>query len=134
MTINWTDDLRVGVDTIDNQHKELFDRINKLLDACNQGKGKGEIGRVINFLEDYIIVHFNAEEEIQKRNAYPDYPHHKTLHEEFKKSFSELKKQFEKEGPGVHLILRTNSTVVDWLIKHIGRVDKELGAFLKTKI
>lgn len=43
MAIEWTDELATGVNKIDNQHKELFKRINNLLDACNQGKGKDEV-------------------------------------------------------------------------------------------
>lgn len=133
MAIEWNDDLATGVDEIDNQHKELFKRINSLLDACTQGKGKGEVGKVLNFLEDYIVAHFNAEEAIQKKHSYPEYEPHKALHDEFRKNFAELKKQFEKEGAGLPLVLRTNRTVVDWLINHIGRIDKALGAFLKLR-
>ncbi len=36
MAIEWTMGLSTGVDEIDDQHKELFKRINRLLDACNQ--------------------------------------------------------------------------------------------------
>ncbi|MBI3754488.1 MAG: hemerythrin family protein [Deltaproteobacteria bacterium] len=133
MPIEWNNDLCVGVDVIDNQHKELLRRINALLDACSQGKGKDEVGRVIKFLEDYITVHFNAEEAIQKKNGYPDYETHKGLHDEFRKNFSELKKRFENEVVGLYLVLLTNRTVVDWLINHIGRIDKALGSFLKKQ-
>lgn len=63
MAIEWTQDLSTGSDEIDNQHKELFRRINSLLDACNQGKGREEIGKTVQFLEDYVITHFSAEEE-----------------------------------------------------------------------
>lgn len=134
MPLEWNNDLSIGVNEIDNQHKELFKRINSLLEACTQGKGKDEVGKVINFLEDYIVEHFNAEEAIQRKCAsYPDYQSHKALHDEFRKKFSELKKQFENEGAGLPLVLRTNRAVVDWLIMHIGRVDKVLGSFLKKE-
>ena len=36
--MQWTEDLTVGVEAIDNQHKELFSRINSLADAIRQGK------------------------------------------------------------------------------------------------
>jgi hemerythrin len=36
--MQWTEDLSVGVETIDNQHKELFSRINSLADAIRLGK------------------------------------------------------------------------------------------------
>jgi len=38
MAIEWTNDLATGVSEIDYQHKELFRRINSLLDACREGK------------------------------------------------------------------------------------------------
>ena len=38
--IQWTDDLAVNVLDIDNQHKELFARINRFFDAFEQtGRG-----------------------------------------------------------------------------------------------
>lgn len=49
-------------------------------------------------------------------------------------NFSQLKKQFDVEGPGVHIVISTNHIVVDWLRTHIRKVDKALGSFLKTKI
>ncbi len=48
--ISWTNDLSVGVQVIDDQHKEIFAQLNRLMDACNQGKGKQQIGEVIVFL------------------------------------------------------------------------------------
>lgn len=134
MAILWKEDLATGVEEIDNQHKELFRRINNLLDACTQGKGKDEVLNTIRFLDDYVMVHFTAEEGLQKAYNYPDYTSHKALHAEFIKNISDIKKAIEKEGVGLHLVLRTNRTVVDWLLNHIGQIDKKLGAFLKGKI
>lgn len=134
MAIQWDQSLSVGIDEIDNQHKELFNRVNALLDACNQGKGKQVVGEIIDFLGDYVITHFGAEERYMQQYNYPDYDAHKAMHDGFIDSFGQLKKKFESEGPGIQLVLQTNRTVVDWLIKHIGNTDKALGAFLKTKM
>lgn len=40
MQMLWDSKLAVGVDKIDNQHKELFNRMNSLMDAMKEGKGK----------------------------------------------------------------------------------------------
>ena len=40
-----------GVDKIDEQHKVLFERINDLIEACNQGKGKETVAELITFLK-----------------------------------------------------------------------------------
>ncbi len=134
MAIQWTKDLSIGSEEIDNQHKELFKRINQLLDACNKGMGKEVANKTLIFLEDYIIIHFTAEENIQKRYNYPDYESHKSLHSKFIMEFNDLKKRFEAEGPTLPIVLQINRIVVDWLINHIKKVDKALGEFVKTKI
>ena len=42
--------------------------------------------------------------------------------------------RFEEQGPTLSFITNINKTVVDWLINHIGQVDKEMGKFIKEKI
>ena len=43
MAYSFDKSLETGNILIDNQHKELIDAINNLLDACGQGKGRDEI-------------------------------------------------------------------------------------------
>ncbi|MDA8433088.1 MAG: bacteriohemerythrin [Nitrospiraceae bacterium] len=133
MAIEWTPDLATGVDLIDAQHKELFSRINNLLEACKQGKGKEEVGKTIAFLEQYVVEHFSAEEKQMSSAGYPAAPAHKAQHHIFMENFSSLKQKFEAEGPGVHIVVGTNQFVVDWLRSHIRKLDKELGQFLKSR-
>ena len=45
MAMQWNENLAVGVDVIDNQHKGIISRINNLLNAMSQGKGKDEVGK-----------------------------------------------------------------------------------------
>jgi len=134
MAILWTPDLATQVDEIDSQHRELFKRINDLLEACRQGRGKEEVQKVIRFLEEYVVTHFGEEEKYMENYHYPEYRDHKAQHKEFMKNFSELKQQFDAEGPGVHIVISTNQIVVDWLRTHIRRLDKALGAFLQAKL
>ncbi|HSB33212.1 MAG TPA: bacteriohemerythrin [Nitrospirota bacterium] len=133
MAIQWTEDLATDVPEIDAQHKELFSRINRLLEACNQGKGRSEVGKTLAFLEEYVLIHFATEEKIMTGRLYPEYAGHKAQHVQFMSNLDALKQQFEKEGPTVHLILLTNHTVVDWLRRHIRKLDRDLGAFLKKR-
>ncbi|MBI3756011.1 MAG: hemerythrin family protein [Deltaproteobacteria bacterium] len=134
MAIQWTEALATGAADIDNQHKELFKRINSLFDACQQGKGKSEVMNVLKFLEDYIETHFSAEENLQRGHSYPDYPAHKAMHEQFRKEFYEFKKGLEKEGTTLSTVIQTNRLLSSWWTEHIGKVDKALGAFLKSRL
>lgn len=130
MAIEWTPALAVGVELLDEQHKELFRRINRLIEACNQGKGKEAVAETIEFLGEYIHVHFRDEEGMMRKANYPDYERHKAAHAAFAENFKELKEHLDKEGPGLTLVIKTNRIVVDWLTNHISRVDKEFGKFL----
>lgn len=134
MAIEWTEDLATGSHKIDRQHKELFNRINALLEACRQGKGKSEVKEVVQFLDDYVVKHFSEEEKYMQKYDYPGYAKHKTQHLEFIDKFSELRRQIEHEGPGVDLVIKTNHMIVQWLVNHICQVDRSLGTFLKTRV
>ncbi|MHB9035807.1 MAG: hemerythrin domain-containing protein, partial [Armatimonadota bacterium] len=58
MAVQWTPDLAVGVREIDDQHRELFKRVNDLLEAMSKGKGRDEIAKVVAFLGNYVVTHF----------------------------------------------------------------------------
>lgn len=137
--MEWTEDLSVGIDEIDEQHKELIRRIGDLVDSVRQKSCKYKIGDVIKFLEDYIVVHFGEEEGLMQKYAYPEYKGHRAQHEYFMKEFAELKKELEKleggkKGGSYDLSVETNRIVVDWILDHIAKVDKRLGSHLKTKM
>ena len=131
MAVKWSPEYAIGVEIIDNQHKQSFSAINNLLEACNQGKGKEEAGKVLKFLENYVVEHFTTEEGIQKESGFPEYEAHKRAHEGFIQSFSELKKVFEEEGPTLSFVVKINRIVVDWLIQHVTQADKKIGIFCK---
>lgn len=134
MGIQWTNNLSIGIEKIDAQHKELFNMINNLLDAMSQGKGKEEVGKVFDFLEDYIRGLFTTEEKYMTQFNYPDYSHHVKQHIEFIKKFDDLKIIFKTATAGINVMISTNSLFGDWWRNHINKVDKDLGIFLKPKI
>lgn len=131
MAIEWTSDLSVGIEFIDNQHKELFARINNLVEACKEKNGKENLTEVFQFLKDYIIEHFGAEEAVMQKYNYPQYDYHKGQHEEFVKDTSELEKGLNNEIDQLFVADRLSNYLVSWLVLHIRRVDKALGIFLK---
>jgi len=133
MSIEWTSDLATGVDQIDDQHKEIFKRVNRLSEACNAGKGKEEVLKLLLFLEDYVKEHFAAEEKLQVRYGYPGYASHKSQHTRFVADIARLGTAFKTEGATLSLVIMTNKTLISWLLQHIGKTDKELGAYLQEQ-
>jgi len=132
MLIEWNEDLTTGNKAIDAQHKELINRFNTILDACNHGKGKDEVKNLLQFLGEYVKSHFAMEEELQQRYDYPEYALHKQEHASFIQDFNRLEHQFEEEGATLLLVIRTNKAMINWLVSHINGTDKKLAAFLRT--
>ncbi len=133
MSVERAEYLATGVNEIDDQHKELFRIINELLYACNQGKGKEEVNKTIQFLDYYIIQHFETEEKAMQKSGYQEYTSHRAQHAQFIKNLSDLKKEIELEGVGVNIVIKTNHLVVDWLVNHIRKTDIQLCANLKKR-
>jgi hemerythrin len=117
--MQWTEDLSVGVETIDNQRRELFIRINSLADAIRQGKCKCIIHGVITFFEDYAASHFSAEEAFMQHHAYPEYQLHRQQHARYLSSLSGLKHELAELGPSTVLSVRTTPVFIDWIVVHI---------------
>lgn len=134
MAVLWTSDLATDVAEIDNQHKELFFRVNQLLSASGKSKGKEEIVTLIDFLGEYVVSHFNTEEKYMAIHHYPDYDFHKAEHTAFLNEFSDLKKRYQEEGATSHLVIVLQNRTFGWLRNHICKIDKVLGAFLKKKM
>lgn len=133
MPIKWHESLSVGVAEIDEQHQELFRRLNQLLDACNQGKGKDSVRELVGYLQAYVVEHFAAEEKLQRLSGYPDYAAHRAKHAEFMRAAGDLKFTLEEQGSTLPFIIVVNKVVVDWLVQHIGKMDKDFGRFLAAK-
>ena len=129
MAIEWTPNLTVGVNSIDDQHKKLFDMANQLFEAGKNNKTKEFISEMLNFLEDYTKKHFKDEEAYMLSINYPALADQKKLHADFIVALDRLKKEYQESGGNIIVILNANQMVVDWLLKHISIEDKKIGVF-----
>lgn len=132
MGIEWRESLSVGIEEIDDQHRELLSHFDRLLRACETGQGIVELRRLLGFLDEYVIKHFGDEERIQRQHLYPGYAPHKLEHDSFVARLKALKDEIGREGVALHHVVETNHLLLRWLVHHISTVDVELGRFLKN--
>ncbi len=129
--VTWTDDLLVGVDLIDKQHKELFHRLNALGDALWDGKGKDVVAEHIEFLSDYVKRHFADEEALMLENNYPGYAEQKDQHDKYVEYVAGMKKKLESGETASSDAIEVLNQTCDWLRKHIKGQDTRIGEFLR---
>jgi methyl-accepting chemotaxis protein len=128
----WDDSFESGVALIDSRHKRLFEAVNRLIDACEQGKGQEELARSLLFLSDYTIKHFAEEEELQQKYGYSEYPAHRQLHENFKQTVRDFAAELDTHGPSSALIERLKQEVGGWLVTHVKAVDLKMAAVIRA--
>lgn len=118
---------------IDSQHKELIECVNKLYDAIDEGKGSEEAIKALQFLSQYTIFHFGGEENLWKRNGYPDYEEHKAAHDKFVETVRALYEDLVKNGANDAFADKVEKEVTDWLINHIMGMDMKGIEWLNTR-
>ena len=131
MKIQWQDSLAVGIKEIDQQHRRLFDKYNAFFTAYSEGRADKEVIRLLGFLEEYVASHFAAEERLQQRIGFPDYPRHRQQHLELTRQVAELKERLGDEGVDADLIDSAGILMTGWLIEHISVMDRAIGRFMK---
>lgn len=88
----FTDDYRLGIDTLDGEHEKL---VNILNDALRQLKDENvdlqELAKTIKAeLQEYANTHFAHEEAYMEQLQEPELPHQRKAHEFFIKEIQEL--------------------------------------------
>lgn len=122
----WSKEFEVGVELIDRQHRELIDRINKLMAAIREGRGREETSGLMRFLQEYVVEHFSAEERFMLRSHYADYVKHKEIHDTFIAELDVLLATVENCGIDSDLVVIVNQKVINWVVSHIFLIDKGL--------
>ena len=125
------DSLKTGLDWMDSQHMEFILRIERLIEAMNDGREDDDISALFDFLGDYVRVHFGDEETRMKDQDFQGAKSHLLEHDYFRYELDELRKEFEKGGASGDLATQVKRRLLDWFINHIGGIDQTLGGFLQ---
>ena len=124
--------LFTGNTTIDEQHKELIDRLNKLMILCeNEKPAKKEAIKMLEYLADYTEYHFAEEEKLQEEIEYPGREEHKKKHDELRRTVEVLHEMLEEqEGPTEDFVKQVYENVAEWLYYHIRGFDRSVAEFV----
>lgn len=125
----WTDQLNVGIEVIDQQHRRIVEYINQLDDARSNNYSREEIGFLVNEFVDYTISHFGFEESLQEEAGYPFLKAHQKVHELFTKRVADFQTRYNN---GEDVTKGLNSLLVTWLFNHIKRDDNDYVETVKS--
>lgn len=130
MAFQWTDDLETGFHRVDSQHRELIDRFNTLIESCKVAKGREGLPELLDFLDNYVRFHFGEEEAMMRSYNYPDMEQHLEQHRIYLNDVAEMKRQFHEQGASTSLLIQLNTSLMNWIVDHIKKLDTKLGHYL----
>jgi len=129
--ITWTpEQFATHVNKHDEEHKEIFRRVNTLGDAVGSGD-RGAVGKALDALIACVAEHFASEEANFTKYGYPAAAGHKAEHDKLVATCLDLQKKFH--AGQAEVTGETAKFVVGWLTNHIPNIDKLYGPFLNEK-
>lgn len=133
----WKDKYKIGVDLIDEQHQELFQRVSDFLQSVQSDGNWDEklktVKETMDFMQNYVVEHFADEEVYQQEINYPEYREHKAIHDRFKTMVNSYGERFELEGYTQDLLQEFGGKLMTWLIMHVAATDQKLGAYVREQ-
>lgn len=131
--MRWKPSYAIGIASIDEQHKHLFDLAGEaayLLELPDHIDKYDEIMEIIQALKDYVVYHFGEEEKLLLEMKYSKFFTHRVQHQDFiaemeKINIHEIDKNQTEE------LLKITSVVTNWLIEHVLDEDAKWAEYYK---
>ncbi len=127
----FTNDLLTGVYTIDSAHQQIIDQAEKITQLALEEKIQPKINEALYFLEEYVIVHFDQEETIQRDSDYPGYISHKNFHDLFRDRLEAIIEQHDANPTSPAIKENIVKLFGEIFYTHILTMDQELAAYLR---
>ncbi len=111
------------VKEIDDQHKQLFAIINKLIDEINSTPKQESVNKIITEILDYKNNHFATEEKYFHQFNYAGTEEHEAAHRYFSEQIIKINDKYL--GDSVSLAFELIDFLENWLIMHLMTIDQK---------
>lgn len=130
--IEWTQDLSVGVQELDDQHKKMLAFINALFEAVTHTDNAEDMRRIADQLMVYTEEHFTTEEEFMRRCGFPALAAHQQQHIHFMEKIRDFSATLDEGVTSPILPLEMFHFLHTWLTEHIMRMDRGYATYCET--
>lgn len=120
--VEWTDELSVGVASLDTHHQTLIDLLNQLHQVIRNNDTQQVVGEVLGELIRYTYYHFGEEERLLEQAGYDDLDAHRQSHRSIAERVRDMEAEWETDHRSV-IAAELFEFLADWLIHHIRNED-----------
>ncbi len=127
--ITWTaEQYGTNVGFADEEHRILFDKLNKLYDLATGGAAREAVGAQLDDLIAYVVDHFAHEEREMQAKGFANFDQHKAEHTALIGICADLQTKFH--AGEAEVTEDVGQLVKGWLDSHIPTFDKAYAVVL----
>jgi hemerythrin len=119
----WQQQMTLGVEELDEQHREIFRRAQLADEALSSGRSSAVTAELVGFLIDYCQQHFDSELRLMESQGYPASAPHSLQHAWFSETVREVREDLAEGAPDDEIARRLNDLLLRWLVNHIATFD-----------
>lgn len=124
----FTEDCLIGIETIDEEHKKLFQLLNETEKMLSAGAPyKTTVTPLISELKEYAATHFAHEEAYMEQIHDPELPRQRKEHAEFTEKVNSYDLQELDDAKGKEVAEELLHYLARWLYRHILGSDIMIG-------
>ena len=127
----WKDKYSCNIESIDLQHKQLFNLGNELYELIKNNKNHDnydQIQQILIELKDYTVYHFEYEEKLMKEYGYSDLENQKIEHKAFLDKILNIEiKDIDEDQ--LNVMMDMMMFVANWIEMHIVKSDMKYKSF-----
>jgi hemerythrin len=122
--LEWKEDYSVGIESMDVEHREMIELINRVYDELEGRRDAAAIEGFLGEVHSAISSHFALEERIMREASYEEYDAHKNDHEELlDKILDMMDASFENSETG---LVQLEENLSSWFGNHFSTFDARL--------
>ena len=128
--IDWTNDLSIGNINIDNEHKELIEICNEMIDFIKLNKNQLEFDKILSKLINYTWKHFRKEETYMLALGYPKSTEHIQYHKDYNQKVATYYDELFRSNPPEPIEIV--KFLKNWWTNHILHSDADFENYKKA--
>lgn len=125
----WSDDYRLGVESLDYEHRDLFMRIDELLTDLAEHRDKRRVERCLGDIHARMAAHFALEEEMMRKADYLYRERHKEEHDLLLDRLTQFAEDLlAADAVDEESRHSLESELKHWIVHHVKTSDAEMAA------
>ncbi|MBF0354082.1 MAG: hemerythrin family protein [Alphaproteobacteria bacterium] len=137
--IEWTPDLSVGIEALDDDHKTVFVVVDLMQSVLREEPPlnlEAILRCLLKMLQEYICGHFLREERAMEMARFPGLEEHRGWHDAFRTKIERFVEDYNKirdHGEHKKAAQHLADIVQCWCVDHIAKSDKSYADYLRPE-